>query len=64
MPNMTLKAEEIDDLQLLVERVAYRTGRLLDKIAEKDDPAAFVRIMAGHDRADLRRALELMSSQA
>ncbi|MGO9320666.1 MAG: hypothetical protein ACLQBY_07695 [Solirubrobacteraceae bacterium] len=57
---MNLKASEIDDPMLLVERVAYRTQRMLDKIDEKDDPAAFVRIMAGHDRADLRRTMELM----
>ena len=62
MPNMSLKANEIDDPMMLVERVAYRTKRMLNKIDEKDDPAAFVRIMAGHDRADLRRMIELMVS--
>jgi alkylated DNA nucleotide flippase Atl1 len=60
-PNMNLKASEIDDPMMLVTRVAYRTKRMLDKIDEKDDPAAFVRIMAGHDRADLRRTIELIS---
>ncbi len=61
MPNMSAKASEIDDPLMLVERVAYRTDRLLDKLSEKDDPVAFVRLMAGHNRTDLRRALELMS---
>jgi hypothetical protein len=61
MPNMSLKASEISDPLVLVERVAYRTQRLLDKIDEKPNPAAFVHLMAGHDRADLKRALELMS---
>jgi alkylated DNA nucleotide flippase Atl1 len=60
-PNMNLKASEIDDPVMLVKRVAYRTTRMLDKIDEKDNPAAFVRIMAGHDRADLRRITELMA---
>lgn len=59
---MSRKASEIDDPIALIERVAYRTERMLDKIDEKDDPAAFVRIMAGHNRADLKRALELMAS--
>jgi alkylated DNA nucleotide flippase Atl1 len=62
MPNMGRKASEIDDPVMLISRVAYRTMRMLDKIDEKDDPAAFVRIMAGHDRADLRRAIELMTN--
>lgn len=62
--NMSVKASEIDDPTVLVERVFYRTSRLLNKIGEKDDPAAFVRIMAGHDRADLRRAIELLASSA
>lgn len=61
MPNMSLKAEEIDTPLTLVERVAYRTERLLDKLDGKDDPVAFVRLMAGHNRADLRRTVELMS---
>ncbi len=63
MPNMSLKASEISDPIALVERVTYRTERLLDKIDQKTDPAAFVRLMAGHDRADLKRALELMSAR-
>jgi alkylated DNA nucleotide flippase Atl1 len=64
MPNMNLKASEIDDPMMLVTRVAYRTKRMLDKIDEKDDPAAFVRIMAGHDRSDLRRTIELMADSS
>jgi alkylated DNA nucleotide flippase Atl1 len=60
-PNMSRKANEIDDPMMLVERVAYRTKRMLNKIDEKDNPVAFVRIMAGHDRADLRRIMELMA---
>jgi hypothetical protein len=63
MPNMSVKAADIDDPMALVERVAYRTERLLDKLGEKDDPVAFVRLMAGHNRTDLRRALELLSSE-
>lgn len=49
MPNMSLKASEISDPLVLVERVAYRTQRLLDKIDEKPNPAAFVHLMAGHE---------------
>ena len=48
MPNLGVKASEIDDPLVLVERVAYRTERLLDKFGEKDDPVKFVKLMAGH----------------
>jgi hypothetical protein len=64
MPEVSLKASEIDDPKELVERVAYRTERLLDRLDDKDDPVAFVRLMAGHNKADLRRALELMGPDA
>lgn len=62
MAEMSLKAEEIDDPRVLIERAAYRTERLLDKLDEKDDPVAFVRIMACHNKADLARALALLDS--
>lgn len=32
---------------------------MLDRLGEKDDPVAFVRLMAGHTRTDLRRLAEL-----
>ncbi|HEU4658486.1 MAG TPA: hypothetical protein VFR97_13215 [Capillimicrobium sp.] len=34
---------------------------MLDRLGEKDDPVGFVRLMAGHNRTDLRRLAELMS---
>jgi hypothetical protein len=43
-----------------VDRALYRTVRLLEKLEEKNDPVAFVRLMAGHNKADLQRALELL----
>lgn len=61
MPDLTSRASEIDDPRVLVDRAAYRTSRLLDRLDEKDDPVAFVRLMAGHNKTDLSRALELMS---
>lgn len=62
MPEMNLKASEIDDPTSLVDRALYRTIRLLDKLDEKDDPVGFVRLMAGHNKTDLKRALELLKS--
>lgn len=62
MPQMSLKASDIDDPRVLLDRVAYRTDRLLDRLDDKDDPVAFVRLMAGHNRTDLRRALELIDA--
>jgi hypothetical protein len=63
MPEMSLKASEISDPRVLVDRVAYRTERLLDRLDDKDDPVAFVRLMAGHNKSDLRRALELLDRE-
>jgi hypothetical protein len=60
MPNMS----EISDPIVLIERAACRTRRLLDRLDEKDDPVAFVRLMAGHNKTDLARALELMTAPA
>lgn len=41
--NMSMKASEIDDPMMLIDRVVYRTSRLLDKIDEKDDPTQSIR---------------------
>lgn len=60
MPNMSSKASEIEDAGELVERIAYRNARMLDRLGDKDDPVAFVRLMAGHNRSDLRRLGEIL----
>lgn len=60
MPNMNSKAREISDAGELLERIAYRNARMLDRLDEKEDPVAFVRLMAGHNQTDLRRLAELL----
>jgi hypothetical protein len=60
MPNMSAKAANIDDPCEMVERIVYRNARMLDRLEAKDDPVAFVRLMAGHNRTDLRRLAQLM----
>jgi hypothetical protein len=60
MPNMSSKASEIEDPCEMLERIVYRNARMLDRLGEKDDPVAFVRLMAGHSRTDLRRLAELL----
>jgi hypothetical protein len=60
MPDMNAKASEIIEPRILIDRVAYRNERLLEKLAEKEDPVAFVRIMAGYNKTDLNRALRLL----
>jgi hypothetical protein len=57
---MSSKASEIDDATELVKRIAYRNARMLDRLSDKDDPVAFVRLMAGHNRSDLRRLGEIL----
>ena len=61
MPNMSAKAAEINEPCEMLERIVYRNARMLDRLGDKDDPVAFVRLMAGHNRTDLRRLAELMS---
>lgn len=60
MPNMSTKAAELDDAGEVLERIVYRNARLLDRLGDKDDPVTFVRLMAGHNRADLLRLSELI----
>lgn len=60
MPNMSAKAAEIEDPGELLERVVYPNARLLERLGDKDDPVAFVRLMAGHNKTDLRRLAQLL----
>jgi hypothetical protein len=60
MPNMSAKAVDVNDPCEMLERIVYRNARMLDRLGEKDDPVAFVRLMAGHNRTDLRRLAELL----
>ena len=57
---MSAKASEIEDPCEMLERIVYRNARMLDRLGEKDDSVAFVRLMAGHNRTDLRRLAELL----
>ena len=58
---MSAKASEVHDAGELLERIIYRNARLLDRLGDKDDPVAFVRVMAGDNRTDLRRLAELLN---
>ena len=60
MPNMRAKASDINDPGEMLERIIYRNARMLDRLGDKDDPVAFVRLMAGHNRTDLRRLAALL----
>jgi hypothetical protein len=60
MPNMSAKASEVDDAYEMLERIIYRNARMLDRLSDNDDPLAFVRLMGGHNRTDLRRLAELL----
>jgi hypothetical protein len=56
VPDMNAKASEINEPRVLIDRVAYRNKRLLEKLTEKEDTITFVRIMAGYNKTDLNRA--------
>jgi hypothetical protein len=60
MPDMSSKAADMTDPGELLKRIAYRNGRMLDRLSDKDDPVSFVRLMGGHNRTDLRRLAELL----
>ena len=63
MPDMNLKASEIDDPEVLLARVLYRTERLITRTEAKDDPIAFIRLMCGFNRTDLRRLSQLLGDK-
>ena len=60
MPDMSSKAADMTDPGELLKRIVYRNGRMLDRLGDKDDPVAFVRLMGGHNKTDLRRLAELL----
>lgn len=61
---MSAKASELTDPADLLGRVIYRNQRMMTKLADKDDPVAFVMLMAGHNKADLRRLAEVLGLDA
>ena len=60
MPDLDTEAAEIEDPQVLLERIAYRNARLLDRTGNEGDPIHFVHRMAGCNRTDLRRLADLL----
>jgi hypothetical protein len=57
---MSSKAGDIANPHEMLERIIYRNARMLDRLADKNDPVGFVRLMAGHNRTDLRRLAYLL----
>jgi hypothetical protein len=55
VPNMSAKASDLNDPGELLARIIYRNERMKTKLAEKTNPVAFITLMAGHNRSDLRR---------
>ena len=60
MPNMRAKAADIQDPGDLLQRIVYRNNRMLTRLDDKDDPVAFVKLMGGHNKTDLRRLAEIL----
>ena len=66
VPDLNLRAAEIDDPILLVHRLLYRIGRIervFDDSEQKSpsEKAHFLRAMNGHNRSDLRRLETLLA---
>ena len=65
MPDLRLRAEEIEDRMLLVHRLLYRNGRIGQVFAEEElqpisERRQMVRVLALANRADLYRLEELL----
>ena len=66
VPDLNLRAAEIDDPILLVHRLLYRIGRI-ERVfddSEQTSPSErthFLRAMNGHNRGDLRRLESLLA---
>jgi hypothetical protein len=60
VPRLEAEAAEIHDPIEILERMAYRNARMLDRLGDKDDPVGFVLELAGHNRTDIRRLAELL----
>jgi hypothetical protein len=65
MPDLRLRAEEIEDGMLLVHRLLYRNGRIGQVFAEEElqpmsERRQMVRALALANRADLYRLEELL----
>ena len=67
VPDMTLRADEIDDLRVLVHRVLYRNGRI-GQVLRDGEPQLLserrrtVTALTGSNRADLYRLEELLET--
>lgn len=67
VPDMTARADEIDDPEVLVHRVLYRNGRLGQLFRDGDprplgDAKRALVALAGSNRADLYRLEELLAA--
>lgn len=60
-PDLHKRAADIDDPDLLIDRVLYRESRLVVAAAAPgSNPVAEAEVMTGHNKADLHRLRELI----
>jgi hypothetical protein len=60
MPDLDAPPEEIGDPQELLERLAFRNARMLDRTGHEEDPILFVHDLAVGNRMDIRRLAEVL----
>ncbi len=60
MPDLDTAPDEIGDPKQLLERIAYRNARLLDRLGPEEDPVVFVHEVALTNRTDIRRLAEVL----
>lgn len=61
MPNMSGQSAEISDPALLLSRIMYRNERMKTELGEKNDPVKFIKLMAGHNKTELRRLANVLN---
>ena len=60
MPDLDTAPDEIGDPRQLLERIAYRNARLLDRLGHEEDPVMFVHQVALINRTDIRRLADVL----
>jgi hypothetical protein len=60
MPNLSVKATEIDDPGEMLRRIAYRNHRIITRVGKNGkEPVSFSRNLASRTRSDIRHLANL-----
>jgi hypothetical protein len=61
MPNLSVKAADVTDPAVMLERIEYRHHRLITRVGQNGkEPVSFSKDLAGRTRSDIRRLAALL----